>query len=122
MAVDEAMIGFMGRAKEIIHVPTKPTPVGYKVWACADRGYTLNWLWHAPGERPINGPQGVPNSYLQYRINKTQTAVLHLLTTLPNQGKGHVTWLDNLFSSGRLFQLLANLGIGAAGTVRCTLT
>jgi hypothetical protein len=30
VTVDKGIIGFMGRAKEIVHIPTKPTPTGYK--------------------------------------------------------------------------------------------
>jgi len=33
-----------------------------------------------------------------------------------------VVWLDNLFSSVKLFKRLRSLGIGAAGTVRTTRT
>jgi hypothetical protein len=122
LAIDEAMIGFLGRAKEIVHIPTKPTPTGYKVWAMADKGYTLNWLWHAPGEKTEDGPQGISPHLRKLGVNRTQQAVIQLLSTLPNHGKGHLVWLDNLFSSGRLFEILANQGIGAAGTVRCTKT
>jgi len=34
----------------------------------------------------------------------------------------HIVWLDNLFSSVKLFERLQTLGIGAAGTVRTTKT
>ena len=64
----------------------------------------------------------MPKEYTKLGIQPTQQAVLHLLLGLPNLGKGHIAYLDNLFSSGRLFEILASLGIGAAGTVRCTKT
>ena len=37
---------------------------------------------------------------------------------MPNKGKGHAVWLDNLFTSSKLLTTLRNYGIGAAGTVR----
>lgn len=48
--------------------------------------------------------------------------VLQLLDNLEDHGVGHVAWVDNLFSSERLFAMLRDLGIGAAGTVRTTTT
>ncbi|KAF2188002.1 hypothetical protein K469DRAFT_770021, partial [Zopfia rhizophila CBS 207.26] len=36
---------------------------------------------------------------------------------MPNQGQGHVVWLDNLFTSSKLLSTLRDLGIGAAGTL-----
>jgi hypothetical protein len=37
---------------------------------------------------------------------------------MPNGGKGHTVWIDNLFTSSKLLSTLRNYGIGAAGTVR----
>ena len=48
--------------------------------------------------------------------------VLQLLDNLEDHGVGHVAWVNNLFSSKRLFALLRDLRIGAAGTVRITTT
>ena len=41
---------------------------------------------------------------------------------MENNGRGHVVWLDNLFTSARLLQKLREFEIGAAGTVRTTNT
>ena len=35
IVVDECMIRFQGRSKEIMKVPSKPIPEGFKVWALA---------------------------------------------------------------------------------------
>jgi hypothetical protein len=32
LAVDEIIIRYEGRAKEITIIPNKPTPTGFKVW------------------------------------------------------------------------------------------
>jgi hypothetical protein len=39
--VDEIIIRFEGRSKEITTIPNKPTPTGYKVWGAAQRGFLL---------------------------------------------------------------------------------
>jgi len=41
---------FMGRASEIVNILLKPTPEGFKIWALANKGYILNWLWYAKGD------------------------------------------------------------------------
>lgn len=45
-AVDECMQRFAERAFETTTVPSKPIPIGYKVWAVAQLGYFLYWTWH----------------------------------------------------------------------------
>ncbi|PMD57732.1 pea pathogenicity protein, partial [Hyaloscypha bicolor E] len=35
LAVDEIIVRFEGRSKEITTVPNKPIPTGYKVWGAA---------------------------------------------------------------------------------------
>ena len=46
----------MGRAPEIVNIPTKPIPKGFKIWVLANKGYILNWLWHVKGDKvgPVN--------------------------------------------------------------------
>ena len=39
---------------------------------------------------------------------------------MPNRGRGHCIWLDNLFTSKRLLSQLRKAGIGCAGTCRTT--
>lgn len=36
LAVDETIERFMGRAPEIVNIPTKPTPEGFKIWVLAN--------------------------------------------------------------------------------------
>ena len=42
LAVDETIQRFMGRAKEIVNIPSKPTPEGFKIWVLANEGYVLD--------------------------------------------------------------------------------
>ncbi|KAI7759667.1 hypothetical protein LZL87_013409 [Fusarium oxysporum] len=46
LTVDECMIPLTGRSKETTVDKNKPTPVGFKVWAVAQQGFFLQWLWH----------------------------------------------------------------------------
>jgi hypothetical protein len=45
--VNEYIQTFQGRASEIVTIPSKPTPTGYKIWCLAACGYIFDWLWHA---------------------------------------------------------------------------
>ena len=132
MAVDEAIQRFTGRAKQIVHIPHKPTPKGFKIWCLANDGYLLGWLFHQKGSRPQDGPVDVDRFWIEkengYCFSKTQAVVLDLLLQEDGTGKRwlqpgkHIVWLDNLFTSIQLFTTLRLLGIGAAGTVRTTTT
>jgi len=57
---------------------------------------------------------------LKPNLNITESAITQLATRLPktNDDLCHVIFMDNLFSSPRLFAHLRTLGIGAVGTVR----
>ena len=127
LAVDETIQRFMGRAPEIVNIPSKPTLEGFKIWVLANEGYILDFIWHAKGN--IKGPVDLDQSFIEEGFSKTQAVVLDLLLQndaeinerlyLPNK---HVVWLDNLFTSIKLLTKLRGLGIGAAGTVRTTKT
>jgi len=118
----------MGRAPEIVNIPSKPTPEGFKIWVLANEGYILNWLWHARGNKA--GPVDLDETFTKEEgFSKTQAVVLDLLTQRdPESNKPlyppgkHVIWLDNLFTSVKLLTQLRGLGIRAAGTVRTTKT
>lgn len=121
LAVDECIIGFTGRSKETVTIPSKPTPTGFKIWVIAQKGYFLNWLPRLRTKEPL---------YLQYSrrrrfsraynkrdvLNPTQYVVYLLANSLPKTTY-HV-FLDNLFSSPKLFRLLRHRGIATTGTCR----
>ena len=56
LVVDETIQRFMGRAKEIVNIPSKPIPEGFKIWVLANKGYVLDWLYHAKGSNKNDGP------------------------------------------------------------------
>jgi Transposase IS4 len=118
VAVDECIEGFTGRSADTVNIPTKPTPIGFKIWVLADQGYVLDFLWHVKGDGKDQGPQGLSNTWEKKGFSKTQSVVLELVTRMPNGGRGHVVHLDNLFTSSKLLSTLRDYGIGANGTVR----
>lgn len=124
LAVDETIQRFMGRAKEIVNIPTKPEPEGFKIWVLANCGYVLDWMYHCKGAK--YGPYDVNTYYTEtLGFSKTQAVVLDLLSQLNEFGCdrfNYIVWLDNLFTSVRLLTQLEEYGYGAAGTIRTTKT
>ena len=118
VAIDECVEGFTGRTNDTVNIPTKPTPIGFKIWVLADQGYVFDLLWHVKGDGNDQGPQGLRTMWEKKGFSKTQAVVLELMTRMPNKGKGHAVHLDNLFTSSKLLTTLRKYGIGAAGTVR----
>ncbi|KJZ69679.1 hypothetical protein HIM_10926 [Hirsutella minnesotensis 3608] len=120
IAIDECMIRYTGRSKQTTRVPSKPVPVGYKVWASAQRGYFLSWIWHLPKQAMGSAAEPIrrkkPGNNDQIYLNPTQSVVPALIKLLPEQPY-HV-FLDNLFSSPNLFVALRRRGVGATGTAR----
>ena len=128
LAVNETIQRFMGRASEIINIPSKPTPEGFKIWVLANKGYVLNYLWHAKGDK--KGPVDLNTTFTEEEgFSKTQAVVLNLLTQrnpetnepLYSPGR-HIIWLNNLFTSVKLLARLRELRIRGAGTVRTSKT
>src|SRR6266516_3293986 len=122
VTVDECIEGFTGRASDTVNIPTKPTPIGFKIWVLADQGYVFDLLWHVKGDKKDQGPQGLRSIWEEKGFSKTQAVVLELMTRMPNGGKGHAVHIDNLFTSSKLLSTLRDYGIGAAGTVRTSKT
>ena len=117
VAIDECIEGFTGRTSDTVNIPTKPTPIGFKIWVLADQGYVFNLLWHMKGDGKDQGPQGLHIIQEKKGFSKTQAVILELMTQMPNQGKGYAVHLDNLFTSSKLLTTLQEYSIRAAGTV-----
>jgi len=115
--VDECIQGFRGRCADIVHIPTKPTPIGFKIWCLAQDGYIMDFLWHRKGDKPSQGPQGLQAKWREQGFCATQAVVLELVTRMRNSGQNHTVWIDNLFTSARLLATLRDMGVRAAGTV-----
>ena len=128
LTVDETIERFTGRASEIVNIPTKPTPEGFKIWLLGNQGYVLDWMFHAKGDN--KGLVDLDKYWVEEEgFSKTQAVVLDFLTQEDHttgrrlyQPNKHTVWLDNLFISVKLLRRLRQLGIGGAGTVRTTKT
>ncbi len=44
VAIDECIKGFTGRTSDTVYIPTKPNPIGFKIWVLADQGYVFDLL------------------------------------------------------------------------------
>ena len=44
VAIDECIKGFTGCTSDTIYIPTKPNPIGFKIWVLVDQGYVFNLL------------------------------------------------------------------------------
>jgi len=144
LTIDECMVRFTGRSVETTTLPTKPIPVGYKVWVLAQAGYFLRWIWHVHNSGPVGltvtaRPQRQPTQGTQSTqgtqqsngkdvipitevadfgrgLNPTQGVVIALLNLL--QKATYHVFLDNLFPTPTLFRILREQQIGATGTCR----
>jgi len=53
----------MGRASEIVNIPLKPTPEGFKIWVLANEGYVLDWIYYAKGNN--KGPVDLDSYFIE---------------------------------------------------------
>jgi hypothetical protein len=113
VAVDEAIQRYTGRSHFVTTIPNKPTPTGIKIWVVAQRGFFLRWVYHTPGKQGGAYQVKKPKD-----LNKTQAVVPHLLKSLP-EATYHV-YVDNLFTSPKLFEHLRSMNMAATGTCRLT--
>ncbi|KAM5348423.1 hypothetical protein ACJ41O_008247 [Fusarium nematophilum] len=148
LAVDECIIRFTGRSNETTLVKGKPTPLGFKIWVIAQKGFFISWLWHDPGAK--YGPVGVelPPELPPTKSSTTQAgqrggrgrakakavekepdteekpiplnSTQSVVIALANllPKATYHVFVDNLFSSPDLFRSLRQHGHGATGTAR----
>ena len=89
-AIDGYIEGFTGRTRDILNIPTKPTPIGFKIWILADSGYVLDLLWHVEGDGQDQGPQGLRTTWEEPLWNYLfQTTICN--AALIWMGQGHST-------------------------------
>lgn len=111
ISVDEMIVRFSGRSTHTVRIKNKPTPEGYKILSLCDAGYTYSFIFTS---RIQNQPevQQVPD------LSKVGNEVYHLVSQLPTENKSFNIYMDNYFSSIKLFKYLRKKKIGACGTVR----
>ena len=67
----------MGRTPKIVNIPSKLIPEGFKIWILANKGYILDFMWHAKGDK--KGLVNLDKSFINKGFLKTQAVVLNLL-------------------------------------------
>ena len=130
VSIDEIMVKFTGRSKEIVSIKGKPIPVGYKILALADRGYVYSFLFtsggsfDAAGKKDTSSIHGVNYQplpgYENLDLTATSKAVVTLAASLPADLRRFVIFIDNFFTNVRLLSVLRGMGIGACGTTRAS--
>ena len=66
----------MGCVPKIVNILSKPTPEGFKIWILANKGYILDFIQHAKGDK--KGPVDLNKSFIDKGFLKTQAVVLNL--------------------------------------------
>ena len=107
LSIDESMVKFKGRIFFRQYLPKKPTKWGIKEFMLseAESGYALKSIIYT-GKTSFTRDPGV---------NLTDQVVLTLLDGY--EGKGHIVFMDNFYSSPGLYCMLEEKNIGACGTV-----
>lgn len=110
VSIDEMIARFSGRSAHTVRIKNKPTPEGYKILSLCDAGYTYTFIFTS---RIQNQPEVQQIS----NLSKVGCEVYHLVSQLP-KNKSFNIYMDNYFTSIKLFQYLREKNIGACGTVR----
>lgn len=110
-SIDEGMIAFKGRLSFRQYLPAKPTKFGIKVWARGHprTGYISEFQIYV-GKPDGKKGKGVGEEGLGARVIKDLTAKI--------QNRNHHIYMDNYFSSPKLFDDLRRVGLYCCGTVR----
>ena len=121
------MVKFEGRLSQIITIPGKPIPVGFKQEPLADSSYILNQEACRPGlneggssQIEVNTPEGIELVKKTFLTNM-QAIMARLAITLnlyTEKGLRFHFYLDNLFTCQRLYSYLRTQGIVVTGTAR----
>ncbi|CAB4385768.1 unnamed protein product [Rhizophagus irregularis] len=111
ISIDKMIVRFSGRSTHTVRIKNKPIPEGYKILSLCDAGYTYSFIFTS---RIQNQPevQQVPD------LSKVGNEVYHFVSQLPTENKSFNIYMDNYFSSIKLFKYLREKKIGACRTVR----
>jgi hypothetical protein len=110
VSIDEMIARFSGRSVHTVRIKNKLTPEGYKILSLCDAGYTYAFFF-------TSRIQNQPEVQQMPGLSKVGNEVFHLVSQLP-KNKSFNIYMDNYFSSIKLFKYLREKKIGACGTVR----
>jgi hypothetical protein len=111
ISIDEMIARFSGRSAHTVRIKNKPTPEGYKILSLCDAGYTYTFIF-------TSRIQNHPEIQQVSDLTKVGNEVYYLVSQLPIENKSFNIYMDNYFSSIKLFKYLREKKIGACGTVR----
>ncbi|GES84286.1 hypothetical protein RCL_jg6913.t1 [Rhizophagus clarus] len=103
---------FSGRSAYTVRIKNKPTPEGYKIFSLCDAGYAYTFIF-------TFRIQTHPEIQQVSDLSKVGNEVYYLTSQLPIEDKSFNIYIDNYFSSIKLFKYLREKKIEACGTV-CT--
>jgi hypothetical protein len=110
ISIDEQIIPFKGRLNIKQYMKGKPNPWGIKVFLlCGKSGMPYDFLIYQGGTTEIN-------QKMVQKFGFGGAIVLHLSKRISNPG--HKLYFDNYFSTYQIFEVLKEMKINAAGTVR----
>ena len=109
LCIDESLVLWKGRLVFKQSIPTKGHRFGIKVFVICDcqTGVVLDFIVYTGSSTEFK---------LDKNLGKSSSVVMTLMK--PYLNKGHALFLDNWYSSPRLFEKLHEFKIGACGTVR----
>lgn len=118
VAVDEMIVRFGGRSQHTFRIKSKPVPVGYKILALCDAGYTYAFIPESRVQKNHETKDQVLTEAESKTLSDTARKVIYLVEQLPLSLQTYNVYSDNYFSSIPLFQYLRAKNIGACGTAR----
>ena len=112
VSIDKTMIYGFGRSYYTFKMPNKPIKQGYKLFAIANQGYILDWIWASRHKSLIEVKK-------QKDLTLTGSMVIQLAEKgLLSQHNNYTIYMDNYFSTIPLFNHLQQQGISTCGTTR----
>ena len=99
VSIDEMIARFSGRSAHTVRIKNKPTPEGYKILSLCDAGYTYTFIF-------TSRIQNQPEVQQVSDLSKVGNEVYHLVSQLPIENKSFNLFMDNYFSSIKLFKYL----------------
>jgi len=116
VALDESLILWKGRLLFKQYLPAKRKRFGIKIYnVCESTGYTYRFRVYTGAQDSANDIEATlpPEAAT---MNKTEKLTLYMM--LPLLGTGHSLYVDNFYTSPRLFQLLHENFTNCCGTMR----
>ena len=78
ITINKTIQRFIGRASEIVNIPSKPTPKGFRIWVLANKGYILDQIYYAKGNK--KGPINLDSHFTKVEgFNNTEAIILDFL-------------------------------------------